>query len=92
MLYKLWSGFTKNLRYLFIQKGHTTVKIARIGTISATKDGVDDESLKFTFIPSNELRNLLNNTVEEQITDFNPRGSQTFGVPDWERIAMVAEV
>ena len=59
MLYKLWSGFTKNLRYLFTQKGHTAVKIPRIGTISATKDVVDDESLKFAFTPSNELRNHL---------------------------------
>ena len=41
------------------------MKIPRIGTISATKDAVDDESLKFTFIPSNELRNNLNNFTEE---------------------------
>ena len=75
MLYKLWSGFTKNLRYLFIQKGHTTVKITRIGIISATREGVDDESLKFSFVPSNELRNNLNEYTEESNSELNPRGS-----------------
>ena len=65
MLYKLWSGFTKNLRYLFTQKGHTAVRIPRIGTVSAVKDAVDDESLKFAFTASPELRNHLNSYVEE---------------------------
>lgn len=34
MLYKLWSGFSKNLRYQLAQKGVTAVKMAKFGTFS----------------------------------------------------------
>ena len=31
LLYKLWSGFTKNLRYMMTSKGVQKVKISKIG-------------------------------------------------------------
>lgn len=38
MLYKLWSGFTKNLRHLLISKVDSAVKVPRIGTFDHIKD------------------------------------------------------
>ena len=46
MLYKLWSGFTKNLRYLLFQKGHSAVRLAKFGVFK--RDSIGDEvTIKF---------------------------------------------
>ena len=37
MLYKLWSGFTKNLRHLLVSKD-ANIKLPRIGTFERTRD------------------------------------------------------
>ena len=55
MLYKLWSGFTKNLRYLLTNKSYASVRISRFGTISRTDADEDDARLNFSFIASPEL-------------------------------------
>ena len=52
MLYKLWSGFTKNLRYLLVQKCHSAVKVSKFGTF---KREVMGDEVMFTFYGSQEL-------------------------------------
>ena len=52
-LYKLWSGFAKNIRYLLTSKGASVVKLPRFGTISRQTD--DQGHFGFSFQPSREL-------------------------------------
>ena len=49
-LYRLWSAFTKNIRYIVDQKGNS-VSLARFGTFSRSSS--DAQSV--IFIPSSEL-------------------------------------
>ena len=49
MLYKLWSGFSKNLRYQLTQKGVTAVKVPRFGTFSKVVDDNAPLMTQFSF-------------------------------------------
>jgi len=52
VLYKLWSGFTKNLRYLLVQKCRSAVRIPKFGTL--VRETIGDEVV-FKFSGSQEL-------------------------------------
>ena len=56
MLYKVWSGFTKNLRYLLVQKGHSAVKMPKFGTFKREQEGDD---VTFSFLGTPELANHI---------------------------------
>ena len=53
MLYKVWSGFTKNLRHLLVSKDKP-VRIPRIGTFDRIRDK-EAGVFQFGFQPSTEL-------------------------------------
>ena len=53
-IYKLWSAFTKNCRYMIDQK-NKAVQIPRFGTLA--RSSLD--SSQVTFVPSTELANVL---------------------------------
>ena len=55
-LYKLWSAFNKNIRYIIDQKAKSVV-LARFGTFTR---GRGADSTKVVFIPSSELVSALN--------------------------------
>ena len=55
LLYRLWSAFTKNIRYIIDKKGKA-VTLARFGTISRSQA----DSSTASFIPSSDLVNALN--------------------------------
>ena len=55
IIYRLWSAFTKNMRYIIEQKGKS-VCLNRFGTFCK---GSNNEA-SFMFIPSTEMVNLLN--------------------------------
>ena len=91
MLYKLWSGFTKNLRYLLVQKCHLAVRIPRFGTFKRDAEG---QEIAFTFLGSHELAQHIECSKMDDGEAFDLRSSQQ-GLatsPDWYRIAQVSEV
>ena len=49
-LYRLWSAFTKNIRYIIDQKGKS-VTLARFGTITRSQA----DPMRACFIPSSDL-------------------------------------
>ena len=61
MLYKLWSGFTKNLRHLLIGK-FDTVRLAKIGVFTAIKN-IETGLVQFDFTPSSELAQALGSST-----------------------------
>ena len=91
MLYKLWSGFTKNLRYLLAQKGHSAVRIPKFGTF---KRDITCEEVTFSFSGSNELAQHIECSGIDDGEAVDLRASQQAMVvfPDWFRIAQVADV
>ena len=60
-LYRLWSAFTKNIRYIIDVKGNA-VTLQRFGTF--TRSG--DDLLSVAFIPSSELVSSLNASKSSQ--------------------------
>ena len=50
MLYKLWSGFTKNLRHLLLSRADAIIKFGRIGTFVRKQD-LETGMVQFRFQP-----------------------------------------
>ena len=68
MLYKLWSGFTKNLRYLLLSRVDSNVKLGRIGTFTRSKDS-ETGLIVFGFLPSSELSTALGGSSAQENTE-----------------------
>ena len=79
MLYKIWSGFSKNVRHLLTQKGATSVKINRIGSFNRQKDDSRESTIiRFTFLPSQELsQHLISDDNKISSGEIELRGSQS---------------
>ena len=80
-LYRLWSAFTKNIRYIIDIKGKS-VSLSRFGTFIRNPD----EPQTAAFIPSSELVNQLN----AQPSYLQSTG-ETNG-PEWAKIAPAAQL
>ena len=93
MLYKLWSGFTKNLRYLLLEKSRSAVRIPRFGTLR--KEVSSAEEVSFTFSGSHELAQHIECPSTDEGADFSDLRASQQGIvanPDWFRIAQVSDV
>ena len=95
MLYKLWSGFNKNMRYLLVQKGSNAVKIPKFGTFTRSVDA-ESNCVTFCFTQSQELAVALNLAVEQaniSVAEVEVKDPSAMSQSaDWNRIASVAEV
>ena len=78
-LYKLWSAFTKNIRYIIDQKAKSVI-LASFGTFTRSRT----DPSKVIFIPSSNLMSALGiNSCKEQSQ------SECIG-PEWQKIAPAA--
>jgi len=80
-LYKLWSAFSKNIRYIIDSKGNA-VTLARFGTLTRR----EDNPKLVSFIPSSELVNGLNATRSSEQSFGDTTG------PEWAKIASAASI
>ena len=94
MMYKLWSGFTKNLRYLLTQKGHAVVRVPKFGTLSrcAGDNDYSGGQLQWSFRGSDELMDHLGCLDDLDDGGADVRNSLSLTGPDWTKIAAVAEI
>ena len=81
-IYKLWSAFTKNCRYMIDQK-NKAVQLPRFGTFARS----NLDSSKVTFIPSTELANILE-APTATVGSFN----EDVAGPEWQKIAPAANI
>ena len=72
ILYKLWSAFTKNIRYIIDSK-EKAVTLSRFGTF--TRSQADPN--KVTFIQSTDLANSLNADTSNEQSQHETTG------PEW---------
>lgn len=91
MLYRLWSGFTKNLRYTLTQKGAAKVNIDRFGFFSRCKSS-DSDAFKFKFTPNQALSQHLNSDQQPNEGEVTERESSSICSVDWLRIAQSAQI
>ena len=91
MLYKLWSGFTKNLRYLLLSKLDAAVKLGRIGTFTRS---INNETglICFGFQPASELSNAVSGESASIAVPATADPTVKIVSPDWQRIAESARV
>ena len=76
MIYRLWSGFTKNIRYILTQKGASSCRIPKFGTLIKLLDKESgDGQVIFEFIPSPELGIHVTMDDQQQHGEFNVRES-----------------
>lgn len=85
MLYKLWSGFTKSLRYILLSRVDSNVKLARIGTFTRNKDN-ETGLICFGFQPSTELLTAVNNSGGQANCEGDSTTAKAVQL-DWNRIA-----
>ena len=83
MLYKLWSGFTKNLRHLLLSRPEASIKLNRIGTFTRKLDA-DTGMLHFGFSPSHELISAFNSMSPQDLSSISKEiGSKVPTQLDW---------
>ena len=87
MLYKLWSGFTKNLRHLLLGK-YESVKFNRIGTFMRCKD-IETGLIEYDFIPTTEFITAMGGIGNGGKRNFIGREAAQL---DWFKIAESAGV